>query len=99
MIKKEEIYTNAIYQHWKGDYYRVTEVAYHHELGDLEGVVIYYKCNVNGIFKSIRGLNHKQEEEIVKQPFYRKVKEFMEKVRIGGYPNEPVERFKFIKQL
>ena len=52
---KQEVYINAIYQHYKGDYYKVINIAFHHEDQDLKSaVVIYHKCDEHGIFKSIR---------------------------------------------
>jgi len=51
MIKKG-IHINAIYQHYKGDHYRIHDVAFHHETAQAE--VIYSKCDINGIHISIR---------------------------------------------
>lgn len=80
MIKK------GIYQHYKhGHFYKVIHIAYHHDWEDA--VAIYYRCDENGVFKSIR-----DGEIIVKQPFYRPVSEFDNEVLPG------VVRFKFIKE-
>ncbi len=97
MIIKEGIHLNSIYQHWKGDYYRVKEVAIHHEEGLFEAIVIYSKCDINGIHIILR-YEINGEEEIIMQPFYRLLDEFVTEVR-HPKTQEFVKRFKFIKQL
>lgn len=87
-----QIHVGAIYKHYKGSFYRVIDVAYHHET--KEAIVIYNKCDEKGLFISIR-----EGAKIVSQPFYRKLSEFVENVQ-GGYPNNPaIPRFAFFKQL
>lgn len=88
---KEGIHINAIYQHYKGDYYRVKDIAFHHS--DDKDIVIYNKCDINGIYISIRN-----NEVIVEQPFYREIYDFKAEVR-HPQTQEFVKRFKFIKQL
>jgi hypothetical protein len=103
MIQKEGIIINGIYQHYKGDYYLVVDVAYHHEDAEKLAVVIYQKCDENGIFKSIRKPN--SIEDTVGQPFWRLVNEFKHKIKIHDpIANNPTkfnviykERFNFIK--
>lgn len=109
---KEGIHINGIYKHYKGSLYKVLDVAFHHEDQDLKfAVVIYSRCDIDGLYKSIReratielettNFNEKYEskEIIVKQPFYRPYHEFISNIQ-GGYPNNPtIPRFKFIKQL
>lgn len=88
---KEGIYINGIYQHYKGAHYRVTEVANYHDK-ELPSVVLYHKCDKNGLFLSIRLDNG----DIIRQPFYRFINDF--KAILPPSRNN-VERFKFIKQL
>jgi len=80
------IYKNAIYQHYKGDTYRVILIAYHKD--DKEPIVVYEKCTESGVFKSIR-----YGDEIIDQPFYQGINEF--RSNIQGV----IKRFTFIKQL
>lgn len=95
---KEGIHINAIYQHYKGDYYKIIDVAGHHEEGLSEAIVIYHKCDINGIFKSVRS-EINGEEEIILQPWYRLLIEFIEWVDNPHYSSSTVPRFKFVKQL
>ncbi len=93
---KQGIHINAIYQHFKrGDFYKVIDIANHHN-GD-NFIVIYHRCDKNGIFKSIR-VEINGEEEIIVQPFYRSLDEFTEEM-IGSFGITKVPRFKFIKEL
>lgn len=101
-MEREGIKINAIYQHFKGDYYRVIDVARHHEHFD-DFMVIYHKCDENGVFKSIReklpSFSDPEPEYITHQPFYRILSDFVGYV-VGGYPGSPaIPRFKFVKQL
>ena len=91
---REGIHINAVYQHYKGGYYRVLEVANHHN--ELNLIVIYHKCDKNGIFKSIRS-EINGEVEIIVQPFFRDLDEFLEEVNYA--PHQYKQRFKFIKDL
>lgn len=79
----------GIYQHYKNNFYRILDIAFHHETG--EAIVIYHRCNENGVYISIRD---EKGNPKVKQPFYRDLKEFKESVNIGL---KTVPRFKFIK--
>lgn len=90
MIKKHNILINGIYQHYKGSYYRVTEICYHHE-NNHKAVVCYFKCDINGIYQSIRD---EKDNIIGNQPFYRELEQFFELVDIIGIK---VQRFKFVK--
>lgn len=97
----EGVHINGIYQHFKGDYYRVQEVAFYHEEGNDRAIVIYYRCDENGIFKSIRGEESDRLFEkyfIVNQPFYRGVSDFLVHLH-PGTERMSTPRFKFIKQL
>lgn len=98
MIIKEGIRINGIYQHYKGDFYLVKDVAYHHEGGlfHLDDVlVIYTKCDKNGIYISIRD----NEGEVTQpQPFYRQVSDFITEVR-HPLTQEFIKRFRYIKQV
>lgn len=88
---KSGIHINGIYQHSKSkEFYKAIDVGYHHETG--EGSVMYYKCDENGMYKSIR-----DENDIVKvhQPFLRDLKSFKEEINMGL---QVVPRFNFIKQ-
>lgn len=112
-MQKEGIIINGIYQHYKGDYYKIVDVAYHHEDGKGLAIVIYYKCDENGIFKSIRELDldfssNSNGEKIISQPFWRLLDEFNDIVKIIGnttylgnngeqYVSLDKPRFKFIK--
>lgn len=95
---KNEIHLNSIYQHYKGEYVKVLEVAYHYQGGILhldDRIVIYQKCDENGIYKSIRDENN---EVMQPQPSYRFLNEFLATiVDITGSKSYP--RFKFIKEL
>lgn len=88
----KEIYENAIYKHFKGDYYRVVTICYHESFGIP--YVVYHKCDENGIFISIRVHTGTILEKIVKQPFLRELETFA-----GNVSNSERERFTFIKQL
>jgi hypothetical protein len=62
---------NKVYQHRKGSYYKPIMIASHHD-HELNGskdydVVIYYRCDLNGVLSSIRGEN---SEINARQPFY-----------------------------
>ena len=112
---REGVHINAVYQHYKGDYYRVLDIGFLEK--DSSPMVIYQKSDINGIYQSIReyidiqdihGLH--TEERIVKQPFLRPVKEFLETIGQqfgwGDVPGEIIKigpseqpRYKFIKQL
>jgi hypothetical protein len=95
-MKHQQVQINAVYQHYNGGYYRVINIAYHHEM--LIPMVIYYRCDENGVFHSIRSVNN-GNEEIVPQPFYRILSDFVG-YAVGGYPGSPaIPRFKFVKQL
>lgn len=104
---KQGIHINAIYQHYKGDYYKVLDVARHHELDDL--IVIYHKSDESGIFKSIRTIED-GKEVIIHQPFYREYKDFQDVIHgiscfHDSYKTKSsmidrcTPRFKFIKDL
>jgi len=81
---------NGIYKHYKkGDYYRVSAVAAHHEKGLDSLVVIYNRCDENGIYKSIRLPDN--DEVAIHQPFYRDIEDFKAVLKNG------TPRFKFIK--
>ncbi len=88
-MQKSGITINGIYKHYKGDYYKVIEVAYHNETLK-EPLVIYHKCDENGLYKRITT----DQIEFVPQPFYRPLYEFKEKTNLGL---NVVERFKLIK--
>jgi len=95
----EGVHINGIYQHYKGDFYRVQEVAFYHEEGADRAIVIYYRCDKNGLFQSIRnGYNEKLEDIVVDQPFYRGVSDFLVHLH-PGIQRMSTPRFKFIKQL
>jgi len=97
---KEEIHTNAIYQHYKGKYYKVIDVAYPHDEGAI--LVIYYQCDIHGIYQSIReeiSIDHNDVTIITPQPFYRSITEFREMIHPKFGKQDLVPRFKFIKQL
>lgn len=103
---KEGIHINAIYQHYKGGFYKVLDVVYDHETA--KPYVIYSKCDENGIYKSIRGVDGLDGEGIVKQPFSRSVKDFEQIIQGMSSLNSSLQsveidievpRFKFIKQL
>ncbi len=88
------IRTNSVYRHYKGGYYKVIDIAVHHENLDLDAIVIYHACDENGVFKSIRSKPDGINEVFVTQPFFRKVKEFNQIMFTTSTP-----RFEFIKQL
>lgn len=96
MIVKENIVINGIYQHYKGNYYKVLEVAYGSE-NPLDKVVIYVRCTFDGLYQSIRSSEYdgdKLVEKIVQQPFFRSVESFLSNVQ-DGYPGNPaIPRFK-----
>ena len=83
----------GIYRHYKGDLYKVTQIAYDHEIGFAHA--IYHKCDENGIFKSIRKSSDPNERP-VNQPFIRMAHEFNNIVNYDEN-NNPITRFKFIK--
>jgi hypothetical protein len=90
----EGIHINGIYQHWKrGDFYRVQEVAFDEDTGEAR--VIYYRCDENGIYQSIRlsSFGHS-----VQQPFSRLVKDFIVQFH-PGIEKQPIHIFKYIKTL
>lgn len=87
---KELIELEGIYRHWKGNFYRVKEVAYHYQ-DRRAGIVIYHRCDENGLFVSV----YDSFDERVPQPFYRNVQEFNSFVSDHGIN---AERFKFIKK-
>lgn len=95
----EGIHINGLYSHYKGGTYKVLEVANYHD-NELPKVVVYYKCDINGLFKSIRIYNG-DDETIIKQPFYRFIEDFQKKINIDDPQNinRQDTRFKFIKQL
>lgn len=82
---------NGIYQHYKGEFYRVQEVAFHHS--EDRDIVVYHRCDENGVFVSIRN-----NDVIVDQPFYREVSDFLVHLH-PGTERRSTPRFKFIKQL
>lgn len=82
----------GIYKHYKGNLYKITEIAYLEATG--EEMAIYHQCDENGIFKSIRNVID-GKEIIVNQPFCRPLKEFKELIfTINGVD---IYRFQFIK--
>lgn len=97
---KEGIYINGIYQHFKGYYYKVIEIAQDVD-GIMPPVVLYHKCDINGVFQSIRSTSRTSKEIIVFQPFYRFVNNFLDTINIEREDNITKQdtRFKFIKQL
>lgn len=112
---REGVHINAVYEHYKGNYYKVLDVGFLEK--DKTPMVIYQQCDINGIYKSIRTDEYIQteiglvcREKIIKQPFLRPVKEFLQTVGqqfiLGDKPGEIIKvgptkqpRFKFIKQL
>lgn len=92
----------GIYRHFKGNLYRVIQVAYHHQVPRMIAVVIYHKCSETGVFLSIRKMVG-DEEVIIPQPFFRDVKEFTGKVdkneNFAEQPEELVPRFTLIKEM
>lgn len=95
MIEKEGIVLQSIFQHYKGDFYRVKDVAYDRDTG--EPWVVYNKCDENGIYKTIRPNIGTENEIIVNQPFLCRLSIWTMCVQ-GGYPGNPaIPRFKFIK--
>lgn len=104
---KEGVHINAIYKHYKGEeYYKVINVAFHHET--VEPVVIYYRCDINGIYQSLRVIRNTDQEFIIAQPFYRNLYEFLEIIpgldsKVGALVSverdKSVPRFTLIKQL
>jgi hypothetical protein len=106
---KQGIHINAIYQHYKNNYYRVINVAQDAE--DLTPpIVVYYRCDKNGIFQSIREFINNQEK-IVHQPFYTSINRFANDVvpvtrmdiKRDILPSEltdgVVPRFRFVREL
>lgn len=94
------IKTNAIYQHYPSDnYYRVIDIVNNcsNEDYDQKFFVVYYRCDKNGIFQSIRKYHDGVEQEIIHQPFCREFNEFIEFIKLIGMTATP--RFKFVKQL
>lgn len=47
------VFENAIYQHYKGNYYRTIQIAYDRD-SQNKAIISYHRCDENGIFKSIR---------------------------------------------
>jgi hypothetical protein len=97
---KEGIHLNSIYQHYKkGDYYKTIDVVYDHET--QKPYVIYSKCDINGVYISIRSSEASSEAPTVKQPFSRSVADFTTIIcglsDCGSDVKAP--RFKFIKEL
>lgn len=90
----EGIHINGLYQHYKGGYYKVVQVAHFHD-NELPAIVVYQKSDKDGLFKSIRLDNG----DIIKQPFYRFVDDFKKEVSSPAFQGHTVPRFKFIKQL
>ncbi len=85
---------NGIYKHYKkGDFYKVKDIAFNES--DGEAVVIYFRCDENGIYKSIRIT----DETFIGQPFCRPAKDFMGNVKISDIDDGEIKRFKFIKQI
>jgi hypothetical protein len=99
MIVKEEIIIGGIYEHYKGNKYRVLDVAYSHENADWP-CVIYHKCDDNGIFQSIRQTKN-GKETIIDQPFYRPLIDWNNQVKVGivNDVQQYIPRFKFIKKI
>lgn len=102
---KERITINGIYKHYKGDFYRVTEVAYHHQDGAELAIVLYHKCDENGMFKSIRLSvpsfdNEENKAIIIGQPFWRLLDDFIGEAQVGIRDiKQKVKRFEFIKEV
>jgi len=86
----------GLYKHFKGNFYRVTGFAYHHQAPTMSRLVIYHKCDENGVFMSIRKLRGIDDEVILPQPFYRTDVEFMSMTVVNDIG---VSRFTFIKEL
>lgn len=98
------IVIGGIYKHFKkGDLYKVTAIAYHHQDGDELPVVIYHRCDENGIFQSIRNMPDNETNPdkaiIVKQPFWRLEEDFHELVPNPdrSSPIKVVQRFEYVK--
>lgn len=97
---KEGIHINGIYQHYKEGFYKIIDIAYHHEDLSKYSIVIYHRCDEHGVYKCLKIIRNSIDEFIVPQPFYRLVSEFSEDVLINqGNYKTPVKRFKLIKQL
>jgi hypothetical protein len=80
----------GIYRHWKGSYYQVVTVAHCSE-GSKKAVVIYNKCDMNGIFQAIREYKDNDEVVYIDQPFFRDINNFTQLID-GALP-----RFKLVK--
>lgn len=93
--KEYILFENGIYQHYKGDFYKLLLISFDRD-DQNKAIVIYNKCDENGVFKSIRNKN-KEYEEIIRQPFYADIDVFTEIV--PSFNNEYVQRFKLIKIL
>lgn len=92
----EGIQIGGVYQHYKGNYYKVKDIVYDHETN--EPFVIYYRCDLQGIFQSIRDKNG---NVVVKQPFLRSIKEFSGDILSHDPATQDfiyIERFKLLKQ-
>lgn len=85
------IHMKGIYQHYKGNFYKVVGIAWDHS-DQKKAIVIYNKCTKDGIYTRIK---NERTEFFVNQPFFRDLHEFKEIV-INKEEVE-VERFKFIK--
>lgn len=86
----DKVKIDAIYKHYKkGDLYRVKDIVYDHETN--QPAVVYYRCDKNGVFKSIRN-----EDIIIGQPFVRTVVDW---IAYGIVAGKTVQRFTFYKQL
>lgn len=78
MIKEGQIYT-----HLKtGNFYKILMIASHNDrisnkLEDND-IVIYQRCDINGIFISLR--DHKKNI-VARQPFYRDIIDFKRKFK------------------
>jgi hypothetical protein len=64
----------GVYRHYKGHFYKVIMIVFDHETG--KPMVVYHRCDIRGIFKSIRE-GEGENEVIVGQPFLRDLDDFI----------------------
>lgn len=91
MRVKNGLILNGLYQHYKGDYYKLIDIGKLHDSQNIF-IVFYHKCDKNGVYISIRP----SENEIIHQPFCTDINRFNEIVNVSG---KLIPRFKFIKSL
>lgn len=95
-MNKEGIEIEGIYKHFKGNYYKVQQVAYDRDNG--EPWVIYNRCSEKGIYITIRD-KEDLEKIAIKQPFLCKLPVWNDILDGGyyGFGNIKIPRFKLIK--